>query len=407
MLLHFEREYIKWTGKNLCVFENEDDLRTPFSCIVGSYAMMRRYHKHLLKYEWNALICDEIQHAKNSETLTSHVLWQLRKRVRHFYCFTGTPLQNTPREFFELVSLVYGKSIVAACEGCLLYRNPKFPSPFRVLLQALGVKLARLNQGPVIGVRKPKRLKELIGPLVESQPQANFIQECNMPVLDESIQNVELSEEEVYKYRKCSKVYRRKNDRLFLSGDLEDSNLSSSFNRMSELRQLLIADNGKLSSKSLKCIEDVCGLVQNEANRILVFSNFVERGVDILARELILRGVPCGVFTGVISRASRKKLVSSYLSGETRVVFLSPVGFEGLDMPGTTHICVLDPHFNPARRSQLVARSQRAQSGVKRVDVVHYIAKSQSVPAGTVDEVILRIAKRKQMINDIISQCVL
>ena len=87
-------------------------------------------------------------------------------------------------------------------------------------------------------------------------------------------------------------------------------------------------------------------------------------------------------------------------------MLLSPVGFEGLDLYGTTHVIILDPHYNPERTTQLISRAVRAYSSVSEIDVVQLLSVSKHLKM-TIDQSIVAIANRKtrlaQFLENILS----
>ena len=85
------------------------------------------------------------------------------------------------------------------------------------------------------------------------------------------------------------------------------------------------------------------------------------------------------------------------------MLVISQVGFEGLDLGGTTHVHIADPHFNPEATAQLIARATRAGSLVKNVQVNHYLSVSEDLKNGTIDEAIVKISSRKSAVNKMLA----
>ena len=326
-------------------FEHFDSAERKISsgaCIISNYEMFRLHLQDFLNVKWDCAICDEFHRVKSETTMINDAIKSLRNKSKHFWAFTGTSFQNSPYEFFELVSIVAGKNLSFACERTLQYRSPKF-SFFRNLFGRLGFRVKRLNQGPVIGVAEPEILHRLISDYVDYVAPDDYIQECNMPAVNEHVKRVELTPEEVVSYKNVLKSYRKNREKSFFSDNLEDDQIETSFNNLTELRQNILRMDGKISSKIITCTQDIKSVLTDSTSRILVFSNFVKYGLEQLAISLEDAHIKFSLYDGSTSKKERKEMLHDYFFGSIPVMLLSPVGFEGLDLYGTTHIFVLDP----------------------------------------------------------------
>lgn len=370
--------------------------------MLCSYDYMRLHKKFFLSQKIKNIIVDEIHHAKNPKTKTSNVLMQLRKNAIRLYAFTGTPFQNTPYEFFEQLNIVSGKQISKSCEQQLKYARPQKKSIVRIVFEKLNIPVSRVNQGPIIGIQNPERLIQLLAPYVDYLPPEKYLAECKIPFVEEHIEYVPMSENEVLRHLKISSKLRRKMDKAFINDDLPDEETDKTFNRLVVLRQMLLEEN---STKISKCVNDIHHLLKDTFEcKVLVFTNFVKTGIENTKSKLENLDIKFQVYTGNLSSSKKKNVVSTFMNGDSRVLLLSPVGFEGLDLLGVTHIFVLDPHFNPERKLQLISRAIRAYSGVNKIQIKYYISHSEKVQR-TVDEAILKIASRKSKLNAVLENC--
>lgn len=385
-------------------FESAEHKISSGTCIFSSYEMFRLHLQDFLNVKWDSVICDEFHRVKSETTMINEAVKSLRNKSKHFWAFTGTPFQNSPYEFFELISIVAGKNLSFACERTLQYRSPKF-SFFRNLFGMLGFRVKRLNQGPITGVAEPEILHNLISDYIDYVAPHDYIQECSLPVVSEQVKRVELTPEEIISYKNVFRSYRKHREKNFFTDNLADDQIERSFNNLTELRQNLLRMDGKISSKIITCTQDIKSALTESTSRILVFSNFVKYGLEQLAKSLEDNHVKFSLYDGSTSKQKRKEMLHSYFSGRIPVMLLSPVGFEGLDLYGTTHIFVLDPHFNPERTRQLISRAIRAFSGVKEIKVCHYIAVSEQLKPPCIDEIILNISERKKKLAEMIENC--
>ncbi len=365
-----------------------------------SYDRLRLASSTLCAQRWSIVIVDEFQHAKNLATQNHQILSQIRRRASRFVGMTGAPFQNGPREFFNLVALISGKSLQTDLENCLAFKRHIEESWVRRFFRRLF--RGRANRGPVIGVRFPEKLKKLIEPYIDFLPEEDYVAQCSLPTIRETLTEVELEPREVEEYRRLLRKHRKKVDRMLMTDDLDDDRLPSGYRRVADLRQNLLGSVNSPSSKVRKLCDSVRAASQEPRNRILVFSNFVEHGVTVISTHLSRLGINHSVYVGGISKDAKESKVAMFKSGEKPVLVLSPVGFEGLDLVGATHVYIADPHYNPAVTAQLVARATRAGSAVKEVVVEHFISVSSTLEKGTIDQAILRIARRKAEVNSLI-----
>jgi SNF2 family DNA or RNA helicase len=259
-----------------------------------------------------------------------------------------------------------------------------------------------MNQGPVVGVRYPERLWQLVDPYVDYLPEDGYVAQCNLPSVSNTFTEVELETSELQAYQRMLRKHRRKADRMIMSDDLDDDAVASGYRRVADLRQVLLGDVGTPSSKVRSLCESVRLACQNPGSRILVFSNFVEHGVTVISEHLTRLGIQHSQYVGGISKDAKEKKVAMFKSGDKPVLVLSPVGFEGLDLVGTTHVYIADPHYNPEVTAQLVARATRAGGEVKEVNVEHFLSTARALEKGTIDQAIYRIAHRKAEVNSMI-----
>ena len=314
---------------------------------------------------------------------------------------TGAPFQNGPKEFFTLVSLIAGRSLTQRLEDCLAYRREEAGSWFTKWLRR--VRGVRPNRGPVVGMSDATTLCATIQQYVDYLPPQAYCGECGLPEVIRNITEVPLSGVEYAAYKQLQAKYRKRKQRALFDDGLADGELESACKQMSDLRQILLCHGKDPSSKTQKLCEDAKAIFEaSPEHRCLIFTNFVEAGVGVIARHLKREGIPHNSFSGNTAGNDRESIVRAFKNGDVRVVVMSPVGFEGLDLVGTTHVLVADPHYNPETTAQLVARATRAGGRVKEVQVRHYVSVCDKLKKGTIDEAIVRVASRKKTVNDII-----
>jgi SNF2 family DNA or RNA helicase len=130
-----------------------------------------------------------------------------------------------------------------------------------------------------------------------------------------------------------------------------------------------------------------------EGHRILVFSQFTSM-LDLLAESLARMGVAHATITG--STMDRAREVDRFESGEVPVFLISlRAGGCGLTLTSADTVIHYDPWWNPAVQAQATDRAYRM--GQKKEVFVHHL-----FVAGSVEERILRMQKKKKHVADAI-----
>lgn len=102
----------------------------------------------------------------------------------------------------------------------------------------------------------------------------------------------------------------------------------------------------------------------NTRHKAVVYSPYIEAGLDPYARLLDQKKIPYGRFTGDVPAAVREKAVRDYNEGRLRALLVSDAGSEGLDLKGTRAVQILAPAWNQERLNQIIGRGIRYKSHV-------------------------------------------
>lgn len=141
--------------------------------------------------------------------------------------------------------------------------------------------------------------------------------------------------------------------------------------------------------KIQKMVDHILEARKGDPNhRGVVYSNFLDSGINPMSRALRRAGIAHSVFTGEASPAHRAQMVADYNSGKTPLLLLSGAGSEGLDLKGTKTIQLMEPHWNQSRIDQTIGRGIRYGShdhlplDQRKVRVMRYF----SDPAKDIDD---------------------
>jgi superfamily II DNA or RNA helicase len=170
------------------------------------------------------------------------------------------------------------------------------------------------------------------------------------------------------------------------------SSASSSTRNMAFINGIRRAVNGdadKAEAMFGPKLRRVAEMLDSLGGQIILYSTWCDHGVNLVRKLLEDRGVPHAVVMGDRGAAQRSAAVADFNAGRIRVLLFTAAGSEGMDLKATSHVIILDPHWNPARIEQAVARAVRFGShehlpAERRVVTVHHLVmmKVPDVPGG-------------------------
>jgi SNF2 family DNA or RNA helicase len=394
---NFDKEELKHFGKV-----------TPRS--VDTYAGLARGHE--LDPAEN-IVLDESHNIRNLNAKATQSLLNQRYKFNKALLMTATPTVNEPLDIASQANMVAGRSIVPTDKKRfynLFYDDVQVSPP---ILQ----RLSGVQPGSIRRLKSPELVRQILDKYTYVEPSEKF--ESLMPKRKESLVRIPMSEgqTEVYKYIEGtlprSLRYKIQNNlppskaesrnlTAFLSGLRVAANTSSSFSK----------DNVALSPKLNKITNDIKEGVSS-GKKTLVYSNYLDSGIDKIKSQLDADKIPYSSITGSTSKKEREKAVNEYNSNSKKVFLISGAGSEGLNLLGTDNVLLTEPHFNSTRLYQAASRGIRRGDNIDRtVDVktylsvlperkskLHWLGFKNPKPKGTVDDYLLSMSARKDMEN--------
>ena len=109
---------------------------------------------------------------------------------------------------------------------------------------------------------------------------------------------------------------------------------------------------------------------QKQQYKTVIFSQFLDMGIDIAAHMLLERGIKFVRFTGQETQVQKKLAVDDYNLGRTKVFLISSAGGLGLDLKNTDFMHIMEPAWNLAKIDQVEGRVVRFKSSDKPGAVV-------------------------------------
>ena len=367
----------------------------------------------------DTLIMDEAARLRNPDAASTRAATEAARQAKRLLLLTGTPITNTPTDLASLLSMLHNKKISPEQfeEKYVGYKKvgPGWWGWFR------GAK-----PGEKAYVKNEDEFRQLLRGKVDYHPSktpegVNVNEEIvRVPLSDaqQKIQNAIRTRIPPGFLWKLDQEFPLSRDELakmnsFLNGLRQVSLSTQAFRKdKNPLRAF------EQSSKMQRAYQDFKETINSDPRKkAIIYSNFIDSGVNPYAAALERDKIPYGVFHGGIPLKDRQKALKDYNEGRSRALLLGPAAAEGISTKGTSLIQLLDPHWNEARSQQARGRGLRFDSHVglpedlRNVLVRRYLTASEepgligkyllgAKRQRTGDEVLERLTAEKEEIND-------
>lgn len=366
---------------------------------------------------YKLVVVDEAHKLRNTGTKRAVQIKKLLDNAEKRLFLTGTPVYNQIHDISPMVNSVAGHKVLPLdsreFEKYYLQKIPVDPGFINKYI--LGIK-----PGEITKLKNKKKLQEKIKNYIDFYDASDKNSEDYATRTDRVIK-VEMSkpQQQYYKYVE--------NDLPFIlrikirSGIPLDKKEMASLNAFSTgVRQVsnthapYVQDKNREDLVTPKIARAVASLEQktkeNPEFRGVVYSNYLEAGLNQYSKELSKKGISHGVFTGALTQREKDQMVSDYNEGKIKALLLSSSGAEGLNLKGTRLIQVLEPHFNGSKIEQVIGRGRRYKSHEhlpkedRKVEVEHYLSVNPSGIFGpsknkTIDEYLRDRSEEKEALK--------
>ena len=153
--------------------------------------------------------------------------------------------------------------------------------------------------------------------------------------------------------------------------------------------------------------------IKSTTGKAVVFSQYLEKGIDVASKMLTDNGISFVTFTGRENQNAKSNAVEMYNSDKVRVFLLSKAGGMGLDLKETESVHIMDAAWNEADILQAIFRAVRFKSHKNPDAVVHifryYCFKSRFRLLGWLDRFLsatpsadiylMNLSKKKEKVN--------
>lgn len=351
--------------------------------VVTSYdaAQDENCQRVFSRINWTALVVDEGQRLKNDKNLLYHALGNLK--LSFTVLLTGTPIQNNPRELFNLLAFL-DKSLSAQ----------KLEEENQELTQEKVEKVHEMLKTFILRRTKRQTLKDL-------PAMAQIIVPLTMSPLQ----------------KKLYKSILGKNADLLKSifGGGQHGSIKGLRNILSQLRQCLChpyvynqdiegrteeaSSHRRLveASAKLQILDIMLPKLKERGHRVLIFSQFlhmltiVEDFLSGLALEHLR-------LDGTMGSMEKQKVIDAFNAPDSSIFALllsTRAGGVGINLATADTVIIMDPDFNPHQDIQAVSRAHRL--GQQKKVLVFQLMTRMSA-----EEKILQIGKKKMALDHVL-----
>ena len=329
--------------------------------IVSYDAFRRDPQAYVSAVKPDVMIADEFHRAANPNSQTYQAIEKVRGEVPKFIGLTASISQNDPSDVAPLVGLARGEPLA----------KKEFKRQFvkRVDAKDKGVFGGRLTQAEI---KNPKNLSHLVGRTIH---YVEDLDASEKPAKDLQTVEVPMSSQQLGLYNLSLRGIDPRVQRKIAWGQmLTGQEQKGLFTRLMLARQasnslhtmvpgMTLEESAEATPKVRAVVSDVKKhLDSTKDGQVIVYTNFVNGGVDVISAGLKKAGIPFGVFAGrgVMKDEERQAAVDDYLEGKKRVIIITGAGAEGLSLGNTTMVAMYDGSYNPERNNQAEARGIRA-----------------------------------------------
>ena len=314
----------------------------------------------------DTIIADEVHRASNPDGKTYKALLQARQHVPRFIGLTASVVQNKPDELVPLLNLATGgKSQIPTKKKFRKAHVAKRKSEQRGIFggttyekKLVRTAVLKANLGATVhyvedldASKKPSKVVETID--VPMSKQQRKLYHMSMAGVDPVIRK-KIAEGEPVSKKQAMNVFMKLMRARQVSNSLHLA-----------VPNMTPAQAAEITPKIRRILDDAVGHIEKTPDaQVIMYTNLVHGGVDVLEAGLKKRGISYGIFAGRgvkgVTEETRQGAVNDYLAGKNKVIIITGAGAEGLSLGNTTMVQLVDGHYNPERMAQAEARGIRA-----------------------------------------------
>ena len=344
--------------------------------IVVNYESCWRLEAELVRWKPDMIVCDERSKIKNPQAKCSKALHRLGKLSSYNLILTGTPITNSPLDFFSqykfLDESIFGGSFYA------------FRSKYAIL--------GGFQNHQIVGY---KHLAELVQLAHSVAFRIRIDEAVELPEFVEEIRPVKLE-------KKAQQIYDGIDKDSFaelMSGEVTARNVLTRLLRLSQCTGGFIRDDEggdvqEVSKAKLEALEDIIDGCMEEGKKVVVFARFVPE-IDSIARMLQKKKIGYALIKGDVT--DRAEQVDAFQNDPDTKVFIGQLQTTGMGLTLTAGAVAVyySLDFSYANYEQSRARIRRIGQ-TKRGVYIHLVCKD------TIDEKVMAALKQKADVSKLL-----
>lgn len=343
--------------------------------IVVNYESCWRLEDELTRWQPDMIVCDESSKIKNAQAKCSKALHRLGKLSSYNLILTGTPITNSPLDFFSqykfLDENIFGGSFYS------------FRSKYAIL--------GGFQNHQIIGY---KHLDELVSKAHEIAYRIRIDEAVELPEFIDEIRTVKLEKQAQSIYNSIDKDSYAE----LMCGEVTIRNVLTRLLRLSQCTGGFIKNDAgddaqQISTAKLEALEDIIDSCIEEGKKAVVFARFVPE-INAISKMLTKKKIGHAIIKGDVK--DRAEQVEAFQNDENTKVFIGQLATTGMGLTLTagTVAVYYSLDFSYANYEQSRARIRRIGQ-TKRGVYIHIVAK------GTVDETVMNALKHKADVANI------
>ncbi len=363
--------YYVYTGEKRIKSKDIFKIFKHYNVIFTTYGIVRNDIEYLKRCDFECVVMDESQNLKNPSSQIYKAVMQLQ--ARHYYCMTGTPIENGMMDLWAQMNLVNREIL-----GSQAYFHRYFEQPI----------LKEQNE------ERDALLRQIIKPFILRRTKKEVAKELPEKYTLEVF--CEMSEEHKSAYESYKSAIRNSiMDDIFRFGKPREMTIAlSSLTLMRQMANQVSLVNEEMQIPSTKVEEIMSRLesLKEEEHKVLIFSNFV-KFLDVIEGELQKQKYRYSKITGTTK--DRSVQVDRFQNDPETFCFLISLkaGGVGLNLTAADYVFLIDPWWNPAAEQQAEDRAYRIGQ-MRDVLVYRFIMKD------TIEEKVLQLQDKKRTIAD-------
>lgn len=346
---------------------------------VISYELFKKNGPALAKAGYDSVIFDEFHKAKDEDSQTYKRVSEYRPLFKNYVGMTASLNSLSPTDMLQPINAITGGkhdlgSRTSFQRRYLRTRGEEAPLTMRS-------KLSPAARREVVGFKHEHDLGARLRKYVHYVGSEDLDPKL-FPKKDVETIRVEMSPEQSKLYRYALRQLPPDAMHALSSSHPSQGQVQRLYNHLIQTRALSggmhtmlkgmpLDQSANATPKAHKALDDIENHLKDAPDgRVIIVTNLVQGGVDVISEGLKQRGISSGIFMGKgkggTQEPERQKALADFNAGKIKTLVVSQAGHEGIDAPNTTMVVGYDGHFNPERVLQAEARGVRAGGLSKR-----------------------------------------